>query len=130
MHDAYRFMLESILERIDVRLLILEGNIMSALSDLQVAVANEDTVIASAITLINGFAAQLAAAGTDAAALAALQADVTARASALAAAVASNTPAAPAPAPASAPVEAHAPAPAEAPAPAASEPAAPAAPAA
>lgn len=69
----------------------------NALSDLQAAVAAEDTVIASALTLINGFAAQLAAAGTDPAALAALTTDINAKATALAAAVAANTPAAPAP---------------------------------
>jgi hypothetical protein len=77
-----------------------QGKIMSALDDLTAAIAQEDTVIASAITLINGFAAQLAAAGTDPTKLAALQADVTAKSTALAAAVAANTPAAPAPAPA------------------------------
>ena len=76
--------------------------IMSALSDLQAAVAAEDTVIASAVTLIQGFAAQLAAAGTDPVALAALTSDITAQAAALGAAVAANTPAAP-PAPAPAP---------------------------
>ena len=77
---------------------------MTALTDLQAAVAAEDTVIASALTLINGFAAQLAAAGTDPVALAALTTDVTAQAASLAAAVAANTPAAPpAPAPAPAP---------------------------
>jgi hypothetical protein len=75
-----------------------QGKIMSALDDLTAAITQEDTVIASAITLINGFAAQLAAAGTDPTKLAALQADVTAKSEALAAAVAANTPAAPAPA--------------------------------
>ena len=76
-----------------------QEKIMSALSDLQAAVAAEDTVITSAVTLINGFAAQLAAAGTDPAALQALTADITAKATALATAVAQNTPAAPTPAP-------------------------------
>jgi len=67
---------------------------MSALTDLQAAVAAEDTVIASAVTLIQGIPALIAAAGTDPAALTALQSDITAQATALAAAVAANTPAA------------------------------------
>lgn len=67
---------------------------MSALTDLQAAVAAEDTLIASAITLIDGIPALIAAAGTDPVALAALQADITAHSAALAAAVAANTPAA------------------------------------
>jgi len=68
--------------------------IMAALDDLQAAVAAEDTVIDSAIALINGIPALIAAAGTDPAKLAALQADITAKSGALAAAVAANTPAA------------------------------------
>jgi hypothetical protein len=71
-----------------------QETIMSALTDLQAAVAAEDTVIASAVTLINGIPALIAAAGTDPAALTALQSDITAQATALAAAVAANTPAA------------------------------------
>jgi hypothetical protein len=68
--------------------------IMAAIDDLQAAVAAEDTVIDSAIALINGIPALIAAAGTDPAKLAALQADITAKSRALAAAVAANTPAA------------------------------------
>ena len=80
--------------------LTFQGKIMSALSELQAAVASEDTVIDSAITLIEGIPALIAAAGTDAAALAALQADIAAHATALSAAVVANTPAAaPTPAP-------------------------------
>lgn len=71
-----------------------------ALVDLQAAVAAEDTVIDSAVTLIQGIPALIAAAGTDPAALAALSADINTKAAALAAAVTANTPAAPAPAPA------------------------------
>lgn len=67
---------------------------MSAIDDLQAAVAAEDTVIDSAITLIQGIPALIAAAGTDQTKLAALQADITAKSTALAAAVAANTPAA------------------------------------
>lgn len=73
---------------------------MSAITDLQSAVAAEDTVLDSAVVLIQGFAAQLAAAGTDPALLAALKADIDTHAQTLAAAVAANTPAAPAPNPA------------------------------
>jgi hypothetical protein len=76
--------------------LLLQGNTnMSALTDLQAAVAAETTVEASAVTLINGIPALIAAAGTDPAALAALQASITSSSSALAAAVTQNTPAAP-----------------------------------
>ena len=74
----------------------MEKRIMAAIDDLQDAVAQEDTVIASAITLINGIPALIAAAGTDPAKLQALQADITAKSQSLAAAVAANTPAAPA----------------------------------
>lgn len=66
------------------------------LTDLQAAVAAEDTVIASAVTLIEGLAAQLAAAGTDPVALQALTDDINAKAQELAGAVAANTPATPA----------------------------------
>jgi hypothetical protein len=75
---------------------------MSAMTDLQTDVANEDTVIASAVTMINGFAAALdaaiaaAQAGNDTA-LTALSADVKAQAATLANSVAANTPAPPAP---------------------------------
>ena len=77
---------------------IIEGIIFMSqqLTDLQAAVKAEDTVIGSAVTLINGFAAQLAAAGTDPAALQALHDDIVAQTATLSAAVAANTPAAPA----------------------------------
>lgn len=67
---------------------------MAAIDDLQAAVAAEDTVIDSAITLIQGIPALIAAAGVDPAKLQALQADITAKSTALAGAVAANTPAA------------------------------------
>ena len=72
----------------------LELRVMSALSDLQSQVAAEDTVIASAITLLNGLKAALdvAIASGDPAALQALSADITAQTTALSSAVASNTP--------------------------------------
>lgn len=72
----------------------LETKIMAAIDDLQAAVAAEDTVIDSAITLIKGIPALIAAAGVDPAKLTALQADITAKSQSLADAVAANTPAA------------------------------------
>ena len=71
----------------------LKGPIMSALTDLQAAVAAEDTVIDSAITLLNGIAAQLkdAIAANDPAALQAVHDKLTAETNSLAAAVAANT---------------------------------------
>lgn len=72
---------------------------MSALSDLQAAVAAQDTVIAGAVTLLHGIVDRLAAAGTDPVALAALTADITANATALSTAVAAVPPAPVAPAP-------------------------------
>jgi len=71
---------------------------MSALSDLQAAVAQETTVSQSAITLLQGLKAQLdalIAAGNDDPALAALTAQLSTDTSALAAAVSANTPASP-----------------------------------
>lgn len=68
--------------------------IMQELDDLQSEVERDTSVISSATTLINGFAAQLAAAGTDPAKLAALRTKLSTNVDALAAAVAANTPAA------------------------------------
>jgi hypothetical protein len=76
------------------RILDNQETIMAAIDDLQAAVAAEDTVIDSAITLIQGIPALIAAAGVDPAKLSALQADITAKSTSLAAAVAANTPAA------------------------------------
>jgi len=81
-----------------------QETIMSALDDLQTAVAAEDTVIDSAITLINGIPALIAAAGVDPAKLTALQADITAKSKALADAVTANTSAATTAPPAAPPV--------------------------
>ena len=67
-----------------------ETKIMSAIDDLAASVAAEDTVIASAITLLQGLSAALAAAGTDPVKLAALKSDVDAQTATLAAAVAAN----------------------------------------
>ena len=68
---------------------------MSALDDLTTQVAANTSVEQSAITLIEGIAAQLAAAGTDPAKLEALKTQLTASATALAAAITANTPVAP-----------------------------------
>jgi hypothetical protein len=62
-----------------------------ALDDLATQVAANTSVEESAVTLINGLAAQLAAAGTDPAKLQSLQASLKASADDLAAAVAANT---------------------------------------
>lgn len=63
----------------------------TALAALQQQVAQNTTIEASAVTLIQGLAAQIAAAGTDPAALAALTASLNSSATALAAAIAANT---------------------------------------
>lgn len=68
------------------------------LDALTAEVAVVTNVEQSAITLINGLAAQLAAAGTDPVKLTALHDSLVASSTALASAVAANTPAAPAPA--------------------------------
>jgi hypothetical protein len=79
-----------------------ETQIMIDLTALTAQVAQNTSVEASAVTLIQGIAAELAAAQTDPAAVAALAAQLNTSATALAAAITANTPAAPpAPAPAS-----------------------------
>lgn len=82
--------------------------IMAAIDDLQAAVAAEDTVIESAVTLLNGIPALIAAAGVDPAKLTALQTDIQTRTASLAAAVLVGTPAAPPSAPAVTPAAATA----------------------
>jgi predicted nucleic acid-binding Zn-ribbon protein len=77
------------------RAILAQGvKLMSAMTDLQASVAAENTVIASAITLLKGLKAALDAAGTDPAALAALKADIDAQTQGLADAITANTPAA------------------------------------
>lgn len=74
------------------------SNMSKELDDLKAQVTASIAVEASAVTLITGIAAQLAAliaAGSDPAALSALSAELKASADALGAAVAANTPAAP-----------------------------------
>ena len=70
--------------------------IMTELDTLKQDVANETTVDEAAIKLIQGLKAQLDAAGTDPAALAALSASLESEQAALSAAITANTPAAPA----------------------------------
>jgi len=65
---------------------------MAAIDDLQAAVAAEDTVIDSAVTLLNGIPALIAAAGVDPAKLTALQTDIQTRTASLAAAIIVGTP--------------------------------------
>lgn len=81
-----------------LRAVLAQGAKMSQeLDDLTAEVAAETTVEQSAITLLNGLAAQLAAAGTDPVKLKALTASIKSSSDSLAAAVVANTPAAPAP---------------------------------
>lgn len=76
--------------------LTIQGKIiMATLADVQAAVTAEDTVIDSAVTLLNGLAAQIAALAPNQAAIDALAADVTSKTAALAAAVTANTPVVP-----------------------------------
>lgn len=90
------------LDAIDAKLnTILKGEatIMADLSALTTQVAQNTSVEESAVTLINGLAAQIKAAGTDPAALAALVTQLQKSSSDLSAAITANTPAAPTPAP-------------------------------
>jgi hypothetical protein len=69
---------------------------MADLTQLTTDVQNETAVDQAAITLIQGLAAQITAAGTDPVALKALTTTMEQNAAALSAAVTANTPAAPA----------------------------------
>jgi hypothetical protein len=81
------------------RLLNQEKNVMSALDDLTAQVTANTSAEQSAVTLIQGLAAQIAAAVNteDSAALESLAQQLNTSATALAAAVTANTPAAPTP---------------------------------
>lgn len=81
----------------------MEGRIMKELDDLSAQVEQNNTVLGSAIVLINGIADRIKAAGTDPTKLAQLTADLKAKDDELAAAVAANTPTPPTPPPAPAP---------------------------
>lgn len=67
---------------------------MAQLDDLEAQVKANTDVEASAVTLIQGLAAKIAAAGTDPAKLTALQNELKSSADSLAAAVSANTPSA------------------------------------
>ena len=85
------------LDRIERKLDRIEQlvrKIMAAIDDLVADVTAENTVIDSAMALIQGLKASLDAAGVDPAKLAQLKTDIEAKSAALAAAVAANTPAA------------------------------------
>ena len=69
-----------------------QERMMAAIDDLAAAVAVEDTVIDSAVALINGIPALIAAAGVDPVKLGQLQADIKALAETLSASVVANTP--------------------------------------
>src|ERR1700704_913356 len=75
--------LGAVLSRLD----LMENNIMPALDDLTAQVAANKTITQSALTLINGIADRITAAGTDPAALAALTTSLKNDDDALAAAV-------------------------------------------
>jgi ABC-type uncharacterized transport system YnjBCD substrate-binding protein len=85
--DAIGFQLATLTAQGDIQ--------MSALDDLTTQVASNTSVEQSAIVLIQGLAAQIAATANDPAKLAALTAQLNSSATALAAAITANTPAAP-----------------------------------
>jgi hypothetical protein len=101
--------LDVILETLDTmrglinHLISQGGYVMADLTALTAQVAASVTVEQSAITLLQGLSAALAAAGTDPTKLAALQNQLNTSQSALAAAIVANTPAAPPAPPAPAP---------------------------
>ncbi len=64
----------------------------ASLADVQAAVTAEDTVVDSAIALLQGLAAAVAALQPNQAAIDALAADITSKTQALADAVVANTP--------------------------------------
>lgn len=89
-------LLKQLLAKVDL-VITKEGTIMAAIDDLEAKVAAQETVEASAITLLQGLKTELdaALATGDTARLQALSAKIDTDTQALAAAVAANTPAAP-----------------------------------
>lgn len=83
--------IEQKLDMLTFRMVQGEKKIMADLTGLTSEVARNTTVEGSALVLIQGFAAQLKAAGTDPTALAALQKQLADNDDSLAAAVAANT---------------------------------------
>ena len=88
--------LRAVEEKLDL-ILKKEDHLSKEMDDLTAQVHSNTTVIESAINLIKGIAARIAAAGTDPAALTALTEELASEGQKLADAVAANTPAAPAP---------------------------------
>lgn len=70
------------------------NTLMATMQDVQAAVTAEDTVVDSAIALLQGLAAAVAGLKPDQAAIDALAADITSKTQMLADAVTANTPAA------------------------------------
>ena len=95
-------LLLDISDRIDQVIALLKANqkdLLMTLDELKVQVTANTTVEQSAITLIQGLAAQIKASANHPAAIQALSDQLKASSDALAAAVAANTPAAPTPTP-------------------------------
>lgn len=88
-HALYHAVMERF-ETIEERL----DKMVNTMADIQAAVTAEDTVVDSAIALLQGLAAAVAALKPNQAAIDALAADITAKTSALSNAVVANTPAA------------------------------------
>lgn len=102
--DARRLI--AVIEALDKKLSPKLEKIMSIEDDLVAAVASETTVEQSVVTLLDRLSAQIAAAGTNEAALQGVLASINSNKAALAAALVRNTPVDPLPAPAEPPVEA------------------------
>lgn len=93
LHEAQRETNDR-LQRIEEKLSLIiktTKQMANTLADIQSAVAGEDTVIDSAITLLNGLAAQVAALEPNQEAIDALASDITSKTEALANAVTTNT---------------------------------------
>lgn len=97
---AYRFPHMRRLDAIEATLAIINrklDKIMATVDTIQADVTAENTVIDSAVTLLQGLSDQLRAAGTDPAKLDALATSIEGKTAQLAAAIVANTPGAPAP---------------------------------
>jgi hypothetical protein len=92
--DRIERLLGALSSKLDI-LIGLEVQMSKELDDLTTEVSETKTIVASAVTLINGINDRITAAGVDPAKLAALTSDLDASSKALADAVAANTPADP-----------------------------------
>ena len=81
--------------RFQETLIRMEIHTMALIDDVITSVTEETTEVQSAITLLEGLSAALAAAGTDPVKLTALKTSIDSNKAALAAAVLANTPSAP-----------------------------------